>query len=148
MIVEKSIVINRPIEEVFAFVSDSRNQTEWDTDVLEIRLTPDNLIAVGTEIHEVRRFLGRKVESVSQVVEYEPPTKYTRSGTSPFPLTGYITLEPASEGTRVNWKWEGKPGGFFALAEKMITTSFAKAAESDLTNIKNILENQIAPNSA
>lgn len=142
--VETSIIINRPIEEVFAFVTDIRNSSLWDSGLVDIQQTPQSPLGMGTRITEVRKFLGRKMETNSEVVEYEPPTKYTRKGTGgPFPITGSLTFEPTAEGTKLTWIFKMQPGGFFALAEPLIARSLKKALESGLGTAKGLLENQV-----
>ena len=142
--VETSIIINRPIEEVFTFLTDARNSPQWDSGLLDIRQTPQSPVGVGTRITEVRKFLGRKMETTSEVVEYEPSTKYTRKGGGPFPITGSLTFEPTAEGTKVIWTFEMKPGGFFALAEPLVARSLKRGLESNLGDVKDLLENRVA----
>src|SRR5438874_1982836 len=98
--VETSIIINRPIEEVFAYVSDFRNAARWQAGVVEVRQTPESPTGKGTQVTFVRRFLGRKIEGISEVVEYEPPTKHTFQSTSGLPITVSRIFEPTAEGTK------------------------------------------------
>ena len=141
--VETSIIINRPIEEVFAFLTDARNSPQWDSGLVDIRQTPQSPVGVGTRITEVRKFLGRKMETTSEVVEYEPSTKYIRKGTGgPFPVTGSFTFEPMAEGTKVIWTFEMKPGGFFALAEPLVARSLKRGLEGSLGKVKDLLESR------
>ena len=142
--VETSIIINRPIEEVFAYVTDIRNSSQWDSGQVDIRQTPQSPVGVGTRITEVRKFLGRKMETTSEVVEYKPSMKYTRKGTGgPFPITGWLTFEPTAEGTKLTWIFKMQPGGFFALAEPLIARSLKRGLESNLGTAKDLLENQV-----
>jgi len=141
--VETSIVIHRPIEEVFAYITDARNQPQWDAGLVEVRQTPESPVAVGTRVTEVRKFLGRKIESSREVVEYEPPTKCIfKNTTGPFPVTGSLTFEPTAQGTTVIWKMEMKPGGFFALAEPLVARSLRRQLEAGLGDVKDLLENR------
>ncbi len=143
--VETSIIINRPIEEVFAYLTDARNNPQYDTGLVEVRQTPESPVGLGSKITEVRKLLGRKIESSSEVVEYEPPTKYIRKNTAgPFPVEGLLTFEPAAEGTKVTWKFEMQPGGFFALAEPLVTRSLKRQLEAGLGDVKDLLENRAA----
>jgi uncharacterized protein YndB with AHSA1/START domain len=40
--VEVSILIKRPLEEVFASLSDPRNASQWQSGVLEVRQMPES----------------------------------------------------------------------------------------------------------
>ncbi len=46
--VARSITINRPVAEVFAYVSEVSNEPAWHTDVLEARQTSAGPIGIGT----------------------------------------------------------------------------------------------------
>jgi uncharacterized protein YndB with AHSA1/START domain len=141
--VETSIIINRSIEEVFAYLTDARNDPQWDTGLLEVRQTPESPVGLGTQITEVRKFLGRKIETTGEVVEYEPPTKYSRKITAgPFPIAGSLTFEPTAEGTKVTWKIEMQPGGYFALAEPLFARILRRQLETLLGDAKDLLENR------
>lgn len=141
--VETSITINRPVEDVFAYLSDRRNDLQWQSGLVDIRQTPESPVGVGTRITEVRKFLGRRIESSSEVVEYEPNTKYTRKNTGgPFPVEGSYLFEPTGVGTKVTLKFEMQEGSFFALAEPLIARSLRRSAEADYGDLKDLLENQ------
>ena len=46
--IEASAVVNRPIEEVFAFVSDMANATQWSAEVVEAKKTSEGPVGAGT----------------------------------------------------------------------------------------------------
>jgi hypothetical protein len=141
MNVELSVVISRPVADVFAYVTDSRYHSQWDSGAKEVRYAPEGKVGVGSKITEVRSFLGRNIESSSEIIEYELNKKMTRRGEKPFPLTGYLTFEPVPGGTKFSWRFEGQPGRFFALAEGLVVGNFKKAIESSMAAIKAHLEN-------
>ena len=55
-----SIVIRRPIDEVFAFVEDARNRPQWDDSVVSEELTSPGPIGVGTTVRTRLRSMGRE----------------------------------------------------------------------------------------
>ena len=69
---EKIITINRPVEEVFAYVIDLQNGPEWQSGLLEVRRVTQGSPGVGSQYVSVRKFLGRKLEAVIEIVAYEP----------------------------------------------------------------------------
>lgn len=71
--VEASEVIQRPIEEVFAYLSDPANELEWQSSARERELAADAL-EKGARIKATDTFLGRKLEFVYEVTEHEPST--------------------------------------------------------------------------
>jgi hypothetical protein len=52
---ENTIRIDRPVDEVFAFLSDFENIPKWNYYVLEVRQLSDNPVGVGTTYHQVRK---------------------------------------------------------------------------------------------
>ncbi len=46
--VEESIVINRPISEVFAFVANFENHPKWETNFQKVKLLTSTPTGVGT----------------------------------------------------------------------------------------------------
>ena len=46
--IEINLVINRPVEEVFAFVSNSENLPRWRSTSLEVKKTSEGAIGVGS----------------------------------------------------------------------------------------------------
>ena len=51
-----------------------------------------------------------------------------------------MTFEPMDGGTRVNTTIEGEPGGFFKLAEPLIVSMSKRQFQSDLDNLKDLME--------
>ena len=138
---ESEIIVNAPIEDVFAYLSDTRLHTQWDEGLDGIVHEPDGPIQLGTKITEKRRFLGRPVETMSEVVEFDPPHKYTRSGEDPFPSRGTVTFEPVEEGTKVTFTLELAASGFFALAAPLLATALKNSTSDMLKHFKAKLEN-------
>jgi uncharacterized membrane protein len=65
---EDTIRIDRPINEVFAFLSDFENIPKWNYYVLEVRQLLDNPIGVGTTYDQVRK----TDEQEFRIIEFEP----------------------------------------------------------------------------
>ncbi len=70
--VEKSIVIDRPAEEVFAFVADQTNAPRWQSGLVEVRRTTAGALGIGTQHAFVRKFMGRRLEANNEYIAYEP----------------------------------------------------------------------------
>lgn len=63
--------IARPPSEVFAFVSDIRNEPRWHTDILEARLIKGSSVAKGSKFGvKFKPFMGQS-EGTITIVEYE-----------------------------------------------------------------------------
>jgi uncharacterized membrane protein len=141
--IEESITINRPIEEVFAYVSDFRTASQWQSGMVDVRLTPEGPVGVGTRATFERVFLGRKLEMTVEIVEYQPPTKQAfKSISGPMPTTVSRRFEPTAMGTKYSMVIEAQAGGVFALAEPLVARSLSRGVEADLGTLKDLLESR------
>jgi uncharacterized membrane protein len=145
---ELSIIVNCPVEEVFDYMSDSRNELHWSAGVADIQQTPEGLMNKCTVITEARNFMGRRIESRSEIVEYEPNKKFVRKGIDgPFPVEGSLFFAPVPQGTKIDWKMMMQPGGFFKLAEPVLLSTLKKDLNANLNKLKELLESGDAPTS-
>lgn len=145
-----SIVIQRPVAEVFAFVTDARNNSLWQANsgLRQGRQEPDGPVGVGTRITETWHFMGRDTESISEVTEYEPDRAYTRStigGGGPI-RRGRFTFEAAAEGTRWTNEMQIQADGLFAIAEPLLVGMLRKGYETNMAEAKALLERRVTEN--
>ncbi len=141
--IELSVVIHRPIEEVFAYTNDVSHWAEWNPGLIEAS-APEGPLHVGTRIREVFKFLGRRIESTFELVEYEPNRQVTyRTVAGPIPMTGTQTYEAVDGGTKLTVSGEGEAGGFFKLAEPVVAQMVRRQNQTGLDNLKDLLEAQV-----
>jgi len=135
------ITIKRPMEEVFAVLSDFSNGSKWASGAAEpARKTSDGPIGVGTTWHGVGKVAGRKIESDFEYTEFEPNRRIVMTITKPFPMTSTVTFEPVAGGTHVSQTVVGEPGGFFKLAEPLAVTMSRRQFQNDLDNLRDLME--------
>ena len=97
-----SVIIRRPVEEVFVYVTDLTHSAEWQAGLLEVRKLTDGPVGVGTRYAFVRKFMGRKVEAANEFVAYEPNRKVQfRIASGPMPGQGTYLFEATPDGTKV-----------------------------------------------
>ena len=141
--IEHSSTIHRSIEEVFAYMTDLRNAPEWQSGLLEMRQTTEGPVSTGAKYVGVRRFLGRKLESSIEIVEYEPNTKLSwKTISSPTPFVSSWLFETTAEGTKVIWNLEVEVG-FFGLADPLVAAAIRRDAEAGFGTLKDLLENEV-----
>jgi uncharacterized protein YndB with AHSA1/START domain len=136
---EFAIVVERPPSEVFAYLTDVGNVPEWQSSAIEA--VADGPMGIGTRINEVRRFLGRRMESTLEVTEYEPDSKFSlRTLSGPVPFEVHHTLRPSNGGTSLTFVGKGEPGGFFRLAEGLVARQAERQFKGDFETLKDLLE--------
>jgi len=85
--VETSVVISRPPEEVFAYISNFENNPRWQGGMKEARFISQGPLGVGSTYTQVATFLGRRVESSFEVIDYQPNRLVKATSTSgSFPI--------------------------------------------------------------
>ena len=138
--VEKSIVINKPVEEVFSFVTAAGNYTKWQAGVTDIiEGGPRN--TVGSQFTEVRKFMGQEMRTTLELTEFVPNTKWVAKVVKgPVPYEVNMTFQAVEGGTKVITCVDGEPKGFFKLAEGMVAGQLEKSLAEDEQKLKEILE--------
>jgi len=139
--IEVSTVIYRPIEEVFAVLSNEENRSKWSSTTIEVKKTSEGPIGVGTTWRGVDRIFGRQMERESVYTEYEPNRKITQKSTSgPVPFEVQFLYEPIAGGTRVIVIAEAQPSGLFKLAGPLFMRLRKRQFASDLATFKAMIE--------
>jgi uncharacterized protein YndB with AHSA1/START domain len=138
---EQSKVIERPPGDVFAYLTDPARIHEWQASALEGSQESPGPMAVGTRVREVRKFLGKRMDSVVEVTEYLPPEKFSlRVVSGPIRFDVRQAFTPTDGGTKIDVVIEGEPGGFFALAEPLVVRAVGRELGNNLATAKDILE--------
>jgi len=139
---QSEIEINRPIDEVVAFVDDNTNDPLWQSSVLESeKLTPGEP-KVGTRYRVREKFLGRVIEEEWEVVERNADgTQWAaRSVTGPFPMETTMRFEATENGTRIKRTLSVDVGRFFKLASPVVAHIAQRELDMDFANLKELLE--------
>jgi len=138
---EISTVINRPVEEVFAVASNPEDYLKWSPGLVEVKKTSEGPVGVGTTWRLVRQALGQRLEGDLELTEYEPNRKFTLDSKSrPFPGEARWTFDAVEGGTRVSVVLQAEPGGFFKLAEPLLRSFTKRTMETELANLKELME--------
>ena len=137
--VEKSVQIDKPVNEVFAYVTSYEHVTKWQGGVEAVEPEGDN--AVGGKYTEVRKFLGREMKTTLEIIEFEQNAKWAAKAlTGPVPYEATTTFESANGGTKITTRVEAEPSGFFKMAQGAVQSQLDKSLEDDMQRLKEILE--------
>lgn len=138
-----SVIINRPVEEVFRYVINSENAPKWKSRLLKVKRTSQGPVGVGTtEIH-VGKILGWRPETKVEITAYEPDKKVGfKTVSGPLSAKGEITFESVEGGTKVTITAGRQPSGFLKLIGPLVAGVAQKQLETDLVKLKEVLEQQ------
>ena len=139
--VENSIVIQKPVAEVFAYVNDPENATKWQGGVEAVKYT-EVPVKVGTQYTEVRKFMGKEMNTLLEVTALDANSKYAAKVIKgPVPFEVDVTFEAeGGDATKMTTSVSGEPGGFFKLAEGMVSKQLEESLKEDGKRLKSILE--------
>jgi carbon monoxide dehydrogenase subunit G len=136
-----AITIARPIEEVFAFVSDARNRPRWDESVDSEELTSPEPVGVGSTVRTRMRSMGRDYELGWEIVEHDPPARQRIESTSgPFSTTLLYDLSEDGDGTLVRFSVTGRPTGALRLMQPLIARNTQRNLDQAFPRLKELLE--------
>ena len=139
--IEASVMISRPIDEVFAYVTDAGSWPKWESGLLEAEQTSEDPMGVGTTFRGVNQTLGQRFEWTSVVTEYKPNTKWGQKiASKSWSTEESLTFEPVEGGTRFILVSELEIGGFLRLIEPIVIRKMQKQIEGNLARIRDILE--------
>jgi uncharacterized protein YndB with AHSA1/START domain len=140
--VEITTDIDRPVDEVFAYVTDANKAPDWVSAIVET--THAEPPAVGAKATQIAKFLGRKFEISPVITQYEPNRRFVFGTQSPFHINNDLTFSPRDGGTRIDAVLEGDVGSFFKVAEPLVAKAVRRQFAADYGNLKELLEAGIA----
>ena len=137
---ENVVVIGRPIEDVFAFLSDFENVPKWNYAIVETRKVSEGPVGVGTTYRQVRSVPSRSEESF-EVTAYDPPRHLAIQGQlGPFPSRLSYALDALPEGTRVTNSVELQLRGPGRLLGPLAVPRVRDAVGANLRKLKELLD--------
>jgi uncharacterized protein YndB with AHSA1/START domain len=136
-----SITIRRPIEDVFAILTDVENTGKWFPGNVEEHWTSPPPHGVGSTRHAVATMLGRRTENDAVTTEYQPPRRAAMKGTSPnAPFLVTLEFAPDLDGTRVDVTSEITLRGASRIVGPVVSAWYGRSWARGLANLKSMME--------
>ncbi|TEU12337.1 MAG: hypothetical protein E3J25_07120 [Anaerolineales bacterium] len=135
---EKCIIINAPVEKVFAYAEDPMSNLEWLPGIVEVKDVTRTEQGVGTHFRWAYKMAGLRFEGESTFTEYVPNERIVTQSEGGIVSTWTWTYEPHDGGTKVSLVLEytvpipvlGK------LAEAVVLKQNERNADQAMANIK------------
>lgn len=151
--IEGEIVINRPVDEVFDFVADERNELRYNSRMVRAELITPEPIGPGAVFRVETLMLRRVVETTVEFTVFERPRllglrsySVTRGRGARSMLTeGSLSFVPLHEGTRLQWSWVVESPGAFGLAAPLAALVGSRQEKKIWGNLKRLLEREPRP---
>jgi uncharacterized protein YndB with AHSA1/START domain len=135
--VERTLVIHRPVDEVFAYLSDVEHGPTYIAGQREAHKTSTGQMGIGTTFATQSRLARRR--STHEVTEYEPNRRLAWKATSGAPATTTWTFEPSGPSTRVTFARVARSPGLLRLAEPIFARRATAQVDHDLGALKELL---------
>ena len=144
MRIEVSIVINRPVEDVFAFTDSADQETIWRSELVSSEKISDGPIGLGSVGKAVYKMMGREAVSTWEITEYEENEKVTfASDVDNGPHIGTWPYEEDEGGTNFTWVVESEDqihGLAGKLREDPNERLWTEVFQADLENLRRLPE--------
>ena len=138
---ETAVRIERPVEEVFDYVSDPRNFPHWNSAVQSVSATTPGREGVGAIYSMERDLPGGRAENELEVVASDRPTAFsirTNSGPTPFLYRYRFSGEGAA--TVLDLSAEIELSGIAGALGPLASRGVKRGVDSNFTDLKRILE--------
>src|SRR6185369_10250036 len=98
-----STLIDKPVKDVFAFVTDPNNMPKWNSAVVSMQQITPGAVGMGTKFKSVGEMLGRHIEGEMQVVAFEPDSKYGfQMNARPMQVNVILSFKTVGTGTKLS----------------------------------------------
>jgi len=141
--VSDSVIIARPVAEVFGFVADHQNLPGWTVGVKTSRRLTAGPPGDGSRYRVEGKLLGRTIRSSYQVTAFDPGRGFDGTMTSPvFGFSERYRFEPDHDATRVQMTASVEPHGIFRLLAPVMAAGVRRQVRTDHRRLKALLEHR------
>jgi uncharacterized protein YndB with AHSA1/START domain len=137
----RTITINRPIADVFAFITDGANATKWRSGVLDVAHVSG--AGVGSRWTQgVKGPGGRRIAADYEVTAWDAPNKMSFAATAgPVRPTGsYVLTSAGADSTNLTFSLDAQVGGLKGLLMGGAVQKTMDAEMAALDRLKSVLE--------
>lgn len=139
--IEGAIIIHRPVEDVFDFVTDERNEPRYNAQMLRAEKVSAGPIGRGTRFQAESTGRPRPVPMTIEFTAYERPHRLASSThLSTMDIRGILTFDPVPEGTRMRWAWDLEPRGMLKLLTPLVAVIGRRQEKTIWSGLKHYLE--------
>jgi uncharacterized protein YndB with AHSA1/START domain len=145
MVVQGEIVINRPIDEVFDFVADERNEPKYNPQMTLAEMVTQGPIGVGSKFHAVMTG-ARAADMTIEYTEFDRPRRLgSTTHMSAMDINGTLLFEAQGQSTKMKWLWDIEPRGFIKLLGPIVRRMGERQEWANWTGMKKVMEAQSQP---
>ncbi len=137
MKIEATVVINKPVAEVFARWSEVERYPEWFDMSIERRKVTEGPIRVGTIYHAVDKLPpGRRVQTTLEITAYQPNELMAATLSKPVDATWEARFEDTNGSTRMTFHTFVNMSGWQGLFAPLLSGWARRQLQSGLDRFK------------
>lgn len=126
---QRSVVIDRPPQDVFDFFTNPTNESRWRTHLKEV--STSGPVGVGSRVHQVVKGPGgRGIPADIEVTAYQPPERYAfRVVAGPVRPTGEYRFVGEGNSTTVTFSLDAQMSG---LKKLLMSRAVQKSMDGEM----------------
>jgi hypothetical protein len=141
---EATVIINKATDHVFHYVGERffDNYQKWAVEVVHFEsLEESKKVSVGAKAKQIRKDNGAKIESIFEITDFEPHTRFGFQGiNAPYKHTYIFASNGNNESTTFTFRFELLELDVFMRSfQKLIRVAIEDGAENVAENIKNLV---------
>jgi len=141
--IKHRLVIQQPIKEVFAYISNLENLVEWSSSAITIRKLTSGAVQAGAMVQLASRFLGKWQNLTFEVVEYDPCrwlTIKSLSGVAPCHFSYQFESAEERETVVSQEAMISLTEGRVVQPAHVVISALRRSLDCDLLTLKDLLE--------
>ncbi len=139
--VERLVEIDRPVEPVFAYLSDFTHTEQWDPGTVRTSRTDDGPLRVGSTFHNVSMFRGRETELDYRLLRLDPDSHLTFTGVNrTVEATDDMAFRADGERTVITYRAHFSFRRWARFTEPFLRYGFRRIADDTVIQLKRTLE--------
>ena len=142
-------IINRSVDQVFAFVAKGENNSKWNSAVTSVTKISDGPAKRGAQYAMTRKLPNGTAKNIYEIVDYEPNRTLTiKIISGPTPFTYRYEFKPVDDATELSMKAQVDKEGVVEVLglkariapELVLSGLLKKGVETNFQTLKKILE--------
>jgi uncharacterized protein YndB with AHSA1/START domain len=135
------ILIERPVEEVFDYVVDERNEPTYNRKMVRSQKLTEGPIGAGTRFAATMGGGRREIEMLVEYREVDRPRAIESISTfGAMTAQGTLRFEAVDGATRLSWDWELEPSGVVRFLSPVVALVGRRDERTVWSELKRVLE--------
>jgi uncharacterized protein YndB with AHSA1/START domain len=132
--------IDRSVPDVFAFISDTRHDSQWLSSAVTRRKVTAGPIGVGTRFESTDRLGPRTIETTEEIIEFEQDRRLKTRVSESWDGAYEVRVEPDDGGTLLSVDMNVHGNGLLGFLDMLPDVVMRRQYERDAGRLKELLE--------